>query len=60
MTSLGLTALITMVAAGGPDGQSRPVVSPTLNALDGSITNSMAIVSTTNGTIDAYGWDSPI
>jgi hypothetical protein len=35
-----------------PDGQSRPVVS-TLNALDGSITNSMAIVSTTNGMIDA-------
>jgi hypothetical protein len=50
----------TVVPTGGlgyltlwPDDQSRPVVS-TLNALDGSITNSMAIVSTTNGKIDAY------
>jgi hypothetical protein len=36
-----------------PDGQSKPLVS-TLNALDGSITNNMAIVPTTNGKIDAY------
>ncbi len=36
-----------------PDGTDRPVVS-TLNALDGSITNNMAIVPTNNGKIDAY------
>ena len=36
-----------------PDGQSRPVVS-TLNAADGAITSNMAIVPTTNGSIDAY------
>ncbi len=36
-----------------PDGQSQPVVS-TLNALDGSITNNMAIVPTTNGLIDGF------
>lgn len=35
------------------DGASQPGVS-TLNALDGSITNNMAIVPTTNGSIDAY------
>ncbi len=36
-----------------PDGASRPTVS-TLNALDGSITNNMAIVPSTNGKVDAY------
>jgi hypothetical protein len=36
-----------------PDGQGRPLAS-TLNALDGSVTSNMAIVSTSNGTIDAY------
>ncbi len=35
------------------DGASQPGVA-TLNALDGSITNNMAIVPTTNGSIDAY------
>jgi hypothetical protein len=35
------------------DGAPQPVVS-TLNALDGAITNNMAIVPTTNGSIDAY------
>ena len=50
----------TVVPQGGlgyltlwPDGADRPVVS-TLNALDGSITNNMAIVPTTNGKVDAY------
>jgi uncharacterized repeat protein (TIGR03803 family) len=36
-----------------PDGTDRPTVS-TLNALDGSITNNMAIVPSTNGKVDAY------
>ena len=36
-----------------PDGQQRPLVS-TLNALDGSITNNMAIVLSSNGKVDAY------
>ena len=36
-----------------PDGEQRPLVS-TLNAADGEITNNMAIVPTTNGSIDAY------
>lgn len=36
-----------------PGGESQPLVS-TLNALDGSITSNMAIVPTTNGSIDAY------
>jgi hypothetical protein len=36
-----------------PDGVPQPAVS-TLNALDGYITNNMAIVTTTNGSIDAY------
>jgi hypothetical protein len=36
-----------------PDGQMQPVVS-TLNAVDGAITNNMAIVPTNNGSIDAY------
>jgi uncharacterized repeat protein (TIGR03803 family) len=35
------------------DGQQQPVVS-TLNAYDGFITSNMAIVPTTNGSIDAY------
>ena len=35
------------------DGASRPVVS-TLNAEDGEITSNMAIVGTTNGSIDAF------
>jgi hypothetical protein len=50
----------TVVPQGGlgyltlwPDGQSQPVVS-TLNALDGSITSNMAIVPTTNGSVDAF------
>ena len=36
-----------------PDGQQQPVVS-TLNAADGFITSNMAIVPSTNGSIDAY------
>ena len=36
-----------------PDGQGQPVVS-TLNALDGQITSNMAIVPTTNGSIDSF------
>src|SRR5581483_3207673 len=36
-----------------PDGQQQPVVS-TLNAIDGATTSNMAIVSTTNGSIDAF------
>jgi hypothetical protein len=36
-----------------PDGTDQPTVS-TLNALDGSITNNMAIVPSTNGSVDAY------
>jgi hypothetical protein len=36
-----------------PDGAGQPGVS-TLNALDGSITNNMAIVPTNNGVVDAY------
>ena len=36
-----------------PDGSDQPVVS-TLNALDGSITNNMAIVPSTNGKVDAF------
>ena len=36
-----------------PDGQQQPVVS-TLNAYDGFITSNLAIVPTTNGSIDAY------
>jgi uncharacterized repeat protein (TIGR03803 family) len=50
----------TVVPAGGlgyltlwPDGANQPLVS-TLNALDGSITNNMAIVPSTNGKVDAY------
>jgi hypothetical protein len=36
-----------------PNGELRPVAS-TLNAYDGFITSNMAIVPTTNGSIDAY------
>jgi hypothetical protein len=36
-----------------PDGIAQPLVS-TLNAQDGSVTSNMAIVSTTNGSIDAF------
>jgi uncharacterized repeat protein (TIGR03803 family) len=36
-----------------PDGATQPLVS-TLNALDGSITNNMAIVPSTNGKVDAF------
>ena len=36
-----------------PDGATKPLVS-TLNALDGSITNNMAIVPSTNGKVDAF------
>ena len=36
-----------------PDGASQPLVS-TLNALDGSISSNMAIVPTSNGSVDAY------
>ncbi len=36
-----------------PDGGLRPVVS-TLNALDGAITSNLAVVGTTNGSVDAY------
>ena len=36
-----------------PDGEPQPLTW-TLNAVDGAITSDMAIVSTTNGSIDAY------
>lgn len=36
-----------------PDGEPQPVTW-TLNAVDGAVTSNMAIVSTTNGSIDAY------
>ena len=36
-----------------PDGEQRPNAS-TLNAKDGAITSNMAIVGTSNGSIDAY------
>jgi YVTN family beta-propeller protein len=36
-----------------PDGTGQPLVS-TLNAQDGSISSNMAIVSTTNGKVDAF------
>jgi hypothetical protein len=39
-----------------PDGQQQPTAS-TLNAKDGAITSNMAIVPTTNGSIDAYAND---
>jgi DNA-binding beta-propeller fold protein YncE len=39
-----------------PDDQPRPATS-TLNAIDGAITSNMAIVPTTDGSIDAYAND---
>jgi hypothetical protein len=39
-----------------PDGENQPVVS-TLNSYDGAVTSNMAIVPTTNGSIDSYGSD---
>ena len=36
-----------------PDGEPRPLTW-TLNAVDGAVTSNMAIISTTNGYIDAY------
>lgn len=36
-----------------PDGLSKPLAS-TLNAMDGAVTSNMAIVATSNGSIDAY------
>ncbi len=36
-----------------PDGEDRPVAS-TLNAIDGAIASNMALVPTTNGSIDAF------
>ena len=36
-----------------PDGTMQPLVA-TLNAVDGAVTSNMAIVPTTNGSIDAY------
>ena len=38
------------------DGQTEPGVS-TLNAKDGAITSNMAVVPTTNGSVDAYAND---
>jgi hypothetical protein len=38
-----------------PDGTGQPYGS-TLNAYDGFITSNMAIVPTTNGSIDAYAY----
>ena len=49
MTTLGFLTLWA-------DGGTQPVVS-TLNAVDGFITNNMAIVPTTTGKIDAYASD---
>jgi hypothetical protein len=40
-----------------PDGGTQPFVS-TLNATDGAITSNMAIVPTTNGSIDAFSTNS--
>ncbi len=40
-----------------PAGEAQPYVS-TLNALDGAITSNMAIVPTTNGSIDAFSSNS--
>jgi len=36
-----------------PEGETQPVVA-TLNAVDGAITNNMAIVPTTNGSITVF------
>jgi hypothetical protein len=46
---VGVLAFITM----WPQGQSQPLAA-TLNALDGAITNNMAIVPTTNGSISVF------
>jgi hypothetical protein len=40
-----------------PQGTARPTVA-TLNALDGAITNNMALVPTNTTQISAYGSDS--
>jgi len=54
-TALPVTSLsyLTLWAAGG----AQPDVS-TLNASDGAITSNMAIVPTTNGSVDAFSTDS--
>jgi hypothetical protein len=59
-TALAYVFNATVVPTGGlgyltlwPDGDPKPLVS-TLNALDGSITNNMAIVPSTNGKVGAY------
>ena len=39
-----------------PDGTTIPTVS-TLNAYDGSVTSNMAIVSTNNGSVDAFAYN---
>jgi hypothetical protein len=49
----GSLSYLTLWAAGG----AQPDVS-TLNATDGAVTSNMAIVPTTNGTIDAFSTDS--
>lgn len=61
-TAAGYVLNGTVIPVGGlgfltlwPDGQQQPVVS-TLNALDGRITSNMAIVPTTNGSIDAFAY----
>jgi hypothetical protein len=36
-----------------PQGQTRPLAA-TLNAIDGAITNNLAIVPTTNGSVSVY------
>lgn len=40
-----------------PDGHTEPTVS-TLNAIDGATTSNMAIVPTTNGSIDAFAYNA--
>ena len=49
----GSLSYLTLWAAGG----TQPDVS-TLNAPDGAVTSNMAIVPTSNGTIDAFSTDS--
>jgi uncharacterized repeat protein (TIGR03803 family) len=64
-TNAGAYVLNATVIPQGPlgyltlwaDGGTQPVVS-TLNATDGAITSNMAIVPTTNGSIDAYASSS--
>jgi hypothetical protein len=62
-TAKGYVVNATVVPAGGlgflslwPDGSAQPNVS-TLNS-DGSITSNMAIVPTTNGSIDVFASDN--